>query len=152
MQLGAGTIAPVVRLTPAMITSKKFTGAFNFLQIQCISYFLFLFFHSFLVTTFIQTACISLAYCHVPQKQACHLALSYLMFNLPLTKSSQQRKTARHCKILMKSVLSFLYCVTNNVIVLTYCTDKSLEQGSPMWCLRVLGRLQGPSRSPAGLF
>ena len=27
----------------------------------------------------------------------------WLMFNFPLTKSSQQRKTARHCKTLMKS-------------------------------------------------
>jgi len=28
---------------------------------------------------------------------------TWLMFNFPLTKSSQQRKTDRHCKIPMKS-------------------------------------------------
>jgi len=38
-----------------------------YLQIQCISYFLFFPFHSFLVTTLVQTACISLLPSHVPQ-------------------------------------------------------------------------------------
>jgi len=54
-----------------------------------------------LVTIFIQTACISLAPSHVPQYQTFDTALPYLMFNFPLTKSSQQRKTARHCNILI---------------------------------------------------
>jgi len=31
-------------------------------------------------------------------------ALSYLMFNLPLTKSSQQLKTARHCRACVVTV------------------------------------------------
>jgi len=70
-----------------------------------------------LVTTFIQTVCISLAPSNVPQYQAFHTALSYLMFNLPLTNSSQKRSTARHCRSPMKSnILS--YCVANNIIVL----------------------------------
>jgi len=30
-------------------------------------------------------------------------------------------------------------------------SDENLEQGSPTWYPRVLGRPQGPSRSPAGL-
>jgi len=42
-----------------------------------------------------QTACISLVPSHVPQCQAFHTELSYLMFNLPPTKNSQQRKTAK---------------------------------------------------------
>jgi len=41
------------------------------------------------VTIFIQTACISLAPRHVPQYQAFHTALSYLMFSIPLTKTLQ---------------------------------------------------------------
>jgi len=52
-----------------------------------------------LVTTFVQTTCISLAPSHVPQHQAVHTTLPYLMYNLPLTKSSQQRKTARYCSL-----------------------------------------------------
>ena len=49
-----------------------------------------------LVTTFIPTACISLAPSHmtigdVPQYQTFDTALPYLMFNLPLTKSCQDR-------------------------------------------------------------
>jgi len=48
-----------------------------------------------LVTTFIQT-CISLALCHVPQYQTFGTALLYLMFNLPLTKSSQDRQTLQN--------------------------------------------------------
>jgi len=35
---------------------------------------------------------------------------TYLMFNLPLTKSSQQRKTARHCKTSMKSNIVSIGC------------------------------------------
>jgi len=35
-------------------------------------------------------------------------ALSYLMFNLPLIKTSQQRKTARHCRTPMKSSIIIL--------------------------------------------
>ena len=61
-----------------------------------------------LVITFIQTACISLAANRVPQYQAFHTELSYLVFNLPLTKSSQQSKTARHCKNPMKSSIVIL--------------------------------------------
>jgi len=56
-----------------------------------------------LVTTVIQAALMSLAPSHVPQYQAFHTALSYVVFNLPLTKSSQQSMTARHCRNLMKS-------------------------------------------------
>jgi len=62
-----------------------------------------------LVTTFIQTACISLATNHVPQYQTFDTALPYLMFNLPLTKSSQQRKTARHRNILILILRSKQY-------------------------------------------
>jgi len=40
--------------------------------------------------------------CFSAQYQAFHTTLSYLMFNLPLTKSSQQCKTARHCWTPMK--------------------------------------------------
>jgi len=29
---------------------------------------------------------------------------------------------------------------------------QEVDQGSPTWCPRALGRRQGPSRSPAGLF
>jgi len=52
------------------------------------------------------------------------MALSYfmlmLMFNLPLvTKSSQQHKTARHCRTLMESSIGLLIlCIANNIIVL----------------------------------
>jgi len=60
------------------------------------------------VTTFIQTACISLASSHVPQYQAFHTALSYFMLNLPLTKSSQKRRNARHCRTPMKSIILIL--------------------------------------------
>jgi len=35
---------------------------------------------------------------------------TYLMFNLPLTKSSQQRKTARHCRTRMKSNIVSMEC------------------------------------------
>jgi len=44
-----------------------------------------------LATTFMQMAYISLAPSHVPQYQTFDTALPYLMFNLPLTKSLQQR-------------------------------------------------------------
>jgi len=51
------------------------------------------------------------------------LALSYLMFDLPLTKSSQQRKTARHCRTPVKSNIVILilgckqyYCVVTVLI------------------------------------
>ena len=59
-------------------------------------------FHSFLVTTFIQTARISLAPIHVSRYQAFRTGLSYLMLNLQLTKISQQSKTARHCRTRVK--------------------------------------------------
>jgi len=49
-----------------------------------------------LVTTFVQTACISLAPNHVPQYQAFHTALYLLMFNLPLRKSNANRQTLQH--------------------------------------------------------
>jgi len=62
-----------------------------------------------LVTTFMQTACISLAPSHVPQYQTFDAALPYLMFNFPLTKSSQQRKTARHCNIIILILRSKQY-------------------------------------------
>ena len=55
-----------------------------------------------LVTTFVQT-CISRPPRHVSQYQTFDTALSYLMFNLPLTKSSQQRMAARHSRTPMKS-------------------------------------------------
>jgi len=56
-----------------------------------------------------QTACISLAPSHVPQYQTLGTALPYLMFNLPLTKTSQQRKTASHSRTPMKSnILIFI--------------------------------------------
>jgi len=45
-----------------------------------------------LVMTFIQTACISLMPSHVPQYQTFDTALPYLMFNLPLTKCSQNAR------------------------------------------------------------
>jgi len=35
---------------------------------------------------------------------------TYLMFNSPLTKSSQQRKTARHCITPMKSSIINIAC------------------------------------------
>jgi len=62
-----------------------------------------------LVTTFIQTTCVSVAPGHVPQDQTFDTALHYFMFNLPLTKSSQQRKTARHCNILILILRSKQY-------------------------------------------
>jgi len=55
-----------------------------------------------------QMACISLAPNHVPQYQTFLTALSYLMFNIPLTKSLQQSKTAQHCRILMKTTILIL--------------------------------------------
>ena len=67
-------------------------------------------------TTCIQSACISLAPSHVPEHWTFHTALSCLMLNLPLTKSSQQSKTARHCR----AVLPFLYCVAKNIILLLW--------------------------------
>ena len=60
------------------------------------------------VSIFIQTACISHAPSHVPQYHVFHTALFYFMFNLPLTNSSQQRKTTRHCITLIKSSLVVL--------------------------------------------
>jgi len=62
-----------------------------------------------LVNTFIQTDSISLAPSHVPQYQTFDTARPYLMFNLSLTKSSQQRKTARHCNILILILRSKQY-------------------------------------------
>jgi len=44
-------------------------------------------------------------------------ALSYLMFSLPLTKSSQQCKTARHCRTPMKSNIVILILRSKNTIV-----------------------------------
>ena len=45
---------------------------------------------------------------HVLQYHAFQTALFYLMFHLPLAKSSQQRKTARHCWTPMKSSIVIL--------------------------------------------
>ena len=71
-----------------------------------------------LVTTFIQTACISLAPSQVPQYQTFDTVLRYLMFNFPLTKISQQRKTARHRNILILVLRSKqYYCVVSVLIV-----------------------------------
>ena len=56
-----------------------------------------------LVTTFIKRACTFLAHNHVPQYQNFQTALSWLMFILPLTESSQQPKTARDRRSPMKS-------------------------------------------------
>jgi len=70
-----------------------------------------------LVTTFIQTTCISLAPNHVPQYQTFDTALPYLMFNLPLTKRSQQRKTARHCNILILILRSKQYYRVVSVLI-----------------------------------
>jgi len=70
-----------------------------------------------LVTTFIQTACISLAPSHVPQYQTFDTALPYFMFNLPLTKSSQQRKTARHRNILILILRSKQYYRVVSVLI-----------------------------------
>ena len=39
---------------------------------------------------------------------------------IPLTKSSQQRKTARHCR----AVFSFLYCVAKNIILFLWYWQK----------------------------
>jgi len=61
-----------------------------------------------LITTFIQKACISLTPSHLLQYKVFHTALFYLKFNLPLTKSSQQRKTVRHWKTPMKSSIVIL--------------------------------------------
>jgi len=62
-----------------------------------------------LVTTSIQMACISLVPSQqVPQYLVIHTALSYLMFNLPVTKSSQQHKTARHRRSPMKTITVIL--------------------------------------------
>jgi len=69
-----------------------------------------------LVTTFIQTACISFAPSHVPQYQTFDTALPYLMFNPPLTKTSQQRKTARHCNILILILRSKQYYQVDSVL------------------------------------
>ena len=81
-----------------------------------------------LVTTFTQTACISLASSHVPQYQTFHTALSYLMLNLPLTKSSQKRRNARHCRTPMKSNILILILRSKQyyrvVIVLTVYTRR----------------------------
>jgi len=71
-----------------------------------------------LVTTFMQMACIFLTPSHVPQYQTFDTALSYLMFNLPLTKSSQQRKTASHCRTPMKIYIIIFILRGNNMIVL----------------------------------
>ena len=59
------------------------------------------------VTTVMQTSCVTLAPSHVTQYQAFHTTFSYL-FNLPLTKSSQQRRTVRHCRTPMKSSIVIL--------------------------------------------
>ena len=40
------------------------------------------------------------------------------MLNLELTKSSQQRKTARYCRTPMQSSIVILNCVANNIIML----------------------------------
>jgi len=70
-------------------------------QVACVLFLvLFFLFHSFPVTTFIRTACMPI---NVSQYQAFHTALFCLMFNLALTKRSQQRKTARHCTPQMKN-------------------------------------------------
>jgi len=58
-----------------------------------------------LVTSFIQTTCIAFMPSHVPQYQTFDTALLYLMFSLPLTKSSQQCKTTRHCNIIILIIL-----------------------------------------------
>ena len=70
-----------------------------------------------LATTFIQTVCISLTSSHVPQYQIFDTALPYLMFNLPLTKSSQQRKTAIHCNILILILRSKQYYRVVSVLI-----------------------------------
>jgi len=70
-----------------------------------------------LVTTFIQTTWISLAPSHVPQYETFDTAIAYLMFNLPLTKSSQQRKTARHCNILILILRSKQYYRVVSVLI-----------------------------------
>jgi len=54
----------------------------------------------------------SLTPSHVPQYHTFDTALPYLMFNHPLTKNSQQRKTARHCRTPMKS--NILYLILRN--------------------------------------
>ena len=53
-------------------------------------------------------------------------ALSYLMFNLPLTKTSQQRKTARHCRPPMKS--SIVILILRSKKYYCNCTDMSVAQ------------------------
>jgi len=54
-------------------------------------------FHSFLVNTFMKTATVPLVPSHMPRYQA-STTLTFFVFNLPLTKSSDQRKTASHAE------------------------------------------------------
>jgi len=58
----------------------------------------------------------SLAPSHVPQYQTFHT--EGLMFNLLLTKSSQQRKAARHCRNPIKSSIIIFILRSKNIIVL----------------------------------
>ena len=70
-----------------------------------------------LVTTFIQTTCVALAPSHVPQYQTFDTALLYLMFSLPLAKSSQQCKTTRHCHIIILILRSKQYYRVVTVLI-----------------------------------
>ena len=80
-----------------------------------------------LVIIFIQTACISLAPSHVSQYLTFDTGRPYLMFNLTLTKSSQQSKTARHCRTPLKSsIVIFVLCSKQYYRAVTVPTHKSL--------------------------
>ena len=77
-----------------------------------------------LVTAFIKTACIFLAPSHVPQYHAFHTTCtSNLMYNLPHIHWLKARNNARspdNVELRWKAVLSSLYCVAKNIVLLLH--------------------------------
>ena len=70
-----------------------------------------------LVTTLIQMACISLASSHVPILNIKHFTKHFRTF-CSIFHWQKARKIAKQCRKSINAVLSFLYCVANNIIVL----------------------------------
>jgi len=50
------------------------------------------------------------------------------------------------------SCVNLIFLVRCQINKTSYSTGITITQGSPTWCPRAPGRLQGPSRSPVGLF
>ena len=85
-RITSSIVEALFSIAHAESSSAQAKNALIFLQIQCISYFQFFVFHSFLVITVIQTSCISLALSHVSRCQA--LGLSHrLCTNLWLDRN-----------------------------------------------------------------